>query len=350
VSITVQELASVIGAKLRGDGSHEVTGCAGLEEAGASDVSFLANARYARLLGATDAGAVIVSPKGVPEAHEGTLLLADDPYFAFREAMVALVGFEPDPPPGISDKAFVDPSATVGRDCCIQPCAFVAAGARIGDRCVVYPHCYIGANTLLGDDCRIHAHVTIYHGCVLGDRVTLHAGCVIGQDGFGYATHDGEHHKIPQAGNVVVEDDVEMGANCAIDRATVGSTSIGAGTKMSDLVAIGHGTKVGKHNLLVAQVGIAGSTQTGAYVVMAGQVGVAGHLRVGDFARISGKSGVTGDIPDGAASYGGMPAQPLRAEHRDTIQTRRLSGLVAKIEAMQERIELLEKRLAQGEG
>jgi len=347
MGMTVEELAGRIGAVVRGDGALIVERCAGLEEAGASDVSFLANRKYTKCLTTSGAGAVIVSEAEAELAPDRTLLIAEDPYYAFREAMVALHGFRRHPTPipgGDSDQRFIDPSASVGAGCTLYPMTYIAADAKVGSRCVIYPNCFIGPGAALGDDCILFPSVTVYDGCVLGDRVTLHAGCVIGQDGFGYATHDGRHDKIPQIGNVVLEDDVELGACCVVDRATVGSTRIGRGSKFSDLVAIGHGTVIGKHNLLVAQVGVAGSSQTGDYVVMGGQVGVAGHLKIGDMAQIAAKAGVKDDLPANG-QYGGQPAVPLGQAKRSWLAMGRLPEIVQEFRKLQKRVSKLEAQL-----
>lgn len=337
----ISELAERIGAEVRGDGADcDVVGCARLDQAGPREIAFLANPKYARQLESTDAAAVIVGPS--VEDNGRTLLVAEDPYYAFRNAAVALHGFRRHPRPaggGISEQASVDPSARIGEGTVVHPFAVVAADAEIGRDCVLYPHTYVGPGTRIGDECTLYPGVAIYEHCRLGDRVTLHANCVIGQDGFGYATHQGRHHKIPQMGNVVIEDDVEMGAGCAVDRATLGATVVGTGTKCSDLVAIGHGTKVGRHNLLVAQVGIAGSAETGDHVALGGQVGVAGHLRIGDRSRVAATSGVMDDVPDDSL-VGGIPAVPLTEAKRLHLYSRRLPELT-------DRIKKLERQLAQ---
>ena len=347
MDMRTEELARRIGAELRGDPGRVVTGCAGLQEAGASDVSFLANARYTPFLATTKAGAVILADRDARHAGDLTVLVAAEPYFAFRQAMVCFYGLAGKLPARISDQSVIDPSAAIGSDCRIEPFAYIGAKARIGRRCVIHPHCYIGSGCVVGDDCTLFPNVTIYQDCVLGDRVTLHAGCVIGQDGFGYAMHAGAHQKIPQAGNVVIADDVEMGANCAIDRATMGSTRIDAGTKLSNLVAIGHGTKVGKHNILVAQVGIAGSVQTGDYVVLGGQTGVAGHLRIGHQVQCAGKTAVIQDIPDGHRQYGGIPAVPLPVAKRNAMFTAQMPQFIQHVRRMDKRLAELERRLAE---
>jgi len=341
MGMTLEELAGRIGAKVQGESSRVVSRCAGLEEAGPEEVSFLANRKYAKLLAKTQAGAVVVSPKDAADAPAQTLLIAEDPYFAFREAVVALHGFRKHPAPGIDTHAFVDPTAEIAELCTVRPFVYIAPRAKIGKRCVIYPHCYIGKDAVIGDDCILYPNVTVYDQCVLGNRVTLHAGCVIGQDGLGYAMNKGAWHKIPQIGNVVLEDDVELGANCAIDRATVGSTRIGQGTKFSDLVAIGHGTKVGKHNMIVAQVGLAGSVETGSYVTMGGQVGVAGHLSIGDQVQIAAKAGVMTDLA-AKEQYGGEPAIPLSDAKRVVLASMRLPEMLAEFKKLQRRVEKLE--------
>lgn len=360
------ELAEKIGAELRGPGGVEVTGCGGLDDAGPSELSFLSNTRYGQALADTRAGAVILGERDASRAAPGKpVLIADDPYFAFRQAMVILHGFRRPPAVGISPEAFIHDTAVVGELCTVRPHAYIAPGAHLGDRVIVYPNCYIGKNAIVGNDCVLHPGVCVYDHCVLGDRVTLHANTVIGQDGLGYATHtstphrnpaqDGAinhldqqiiHHKIPQAGNVVVGDDVEMGANCSIDRATVGSTVIGEGSKLSNNVVIGHGVKLGRHNLLVAHVGIAGSTVTGDHVSMGGQVGVAGHLTIGSHVQIAADAKVMHDIPDRGGQWGGTPAMPFTEAKRMVLNQKRVPALATRIKQMEKRLAALEAELA----
>lgn len=340
MTLTLDELAKKIDATVRGNGSGSVTSCAALDKATQDQLSFLANHKYAAMLADTKAGAVVLGEKDAQLAPETlTVLVAKDPYFAFRQAVVELHGFRKHPgsDQGVSDRAIIHPTASVGSDCVIHPLAYVEAHATIGDRTVLYPHTYVGKGAVVGSDCQLFPNVTVYDDCVLGDRVTLHAGCVIGQDGFGYATHQGAHHKIPQIGHVVVEDDVEMGAGCTIDRATIGVTRIGKGTKFSDLVAIGHGATIGNHNLFVAQVGIAGSTETGDYVVMGGQVGVAGHLRIGHQVKLAAKAGVMTDIPD-KATYGGQPAMDMNQTKRSLLLMMKLPEIVADFRKLKRRV------------
>jgi UDP-3-O-[3-hydroxymyristoyl] glucosamine N-acyltransferase len=323
----LSELASKIGAEVIGDGNVDVSTCATLDQAAAGQVSFLANQKYAKQLETTNASAVVVGLNA--RSERVNLLKAKDPYYAFTLAMVLLHGHRKHPHAGVHPDARVDPTAT------------------IGENTVVYPGCFVGPRAQIGRDCILYANVVVYDDCVVGDRVTIHANTTIGQDGFGYATHkdpDGvvRHHKIPQIGNVVVEDDVEIGSNCAIERATLGSTVIGKGTKFCDLIAIGHGTKVGQHCLFVAQVGLAGSVTTGNYVTMGGQVGVAGHLKIGNAVTVAAQSGVMEDLED-QKIYLGAPAMP--ANH-----ARRVYTIFTQLPEMLERVKQLEQKVEELSG
>lgn len=340
MAMMLGDLAQRIGATLSDPSRSQasVSGCHTLEEAGPGDVSFLHNPRYAGALGRTKAAAVVA---GLDVSADGvTLLRAADPYFAFREAAVLLHGWREQPEPGVHPGAYIDASAVVADLCTIRPFAYIAPRARIGRRCILYPGVYVGKDAAIGDDCILHPNVTVYDGCVLGNRVTLHAGCVIGQDGFGYATHEGRHHKLPAPGNAVVEDDVEMGACCTVDRATLGSTVIGSGTKFSNGVTIGHGCRVGRHNLFVAGVGLAGSVTTGDHVVMGGQVGVAGHLKIGEGVQIAAKSGVMTDLEAGGR-YGGIPAVPLTEAKRNILAQQKIGELADRVRQLERRVRSL---------
>jgi UDP-3-O-[3-hydroxymyristoyl] glucosamine N-acyltransferase len=245
--------------------------------------------------------------------------------------MVAFYGFRQADFEGIDPRANVHATAELADDVRIAAFVTVSGGVKIGRGTAVYPGVYIGKDVQIGRDCILYPNVTLYDGCILHDRVTVHAASSIGQDGFGYSTHEGpdgvvRHEKIPQAGRVILEDDVEIGACCAIDRATMGATIVGAGTKFSNLIAIGHGTKLGRHCLLVAQAGIAGSTMVGKYCAFAGQAGVVGHIRIGDGARIGAKAGVTNDVPPGQEVLG-IPAIPLAEARRAMMSFSRLPQL-----------------------
>ncbi len=341
----VKELAAKLEATVDGDGDLELTGCGSLDSAGPGDLSFMTNHKYISQLLHTRAGAVVISPDDVKHNGNGrTLIISADPYYCFRQAMVLLIGFHRHPEPGISEQANIAESVQIGSACYIGPYVCIEEGVRIGDHCVIYPHCYIGRQAEIGNDCILYPNVSIYHACILRDRITLHSSCVIGEDGFGYATQNGVHHKIPPSGNVVIENDVEMGANCSVDRATLGSTQIGEGTKFSNGVTIGHGSQVGRHNLFVAQVGLAGSVQTGDYVAIGGQVGIAGHLKIGDQAQIAATSAVMHDIPP-KSTFGGSPAVPLQEAFRAHVYSQKLPEMAATIKRLQKRINELEKKL-----
>ncbi len=317
---TLQELAIEIGAQLEGDGSVTVTSVSTLEDARPGQLSFLSNPKYEKQLATTKASGVIV---GLNVKAPGlTLLRAKDPYLAHQKAVVALHGYRKHPFAGVHPQAHVDPSAEIGEGTVIYPGVFVGPGVRIGRDCIVYPN------------------VVVYDRCVLGDRVILHAGAVIGADGYGYATNAGVHHKIPQIGNVVLEDDVEVGANSTIDRAALGSTLIGKGTKVDNQVALGHNVKTGPGCLIVAQAGVAGSTTLGHHVVLGGQVGVAGHLDIGDMVMAGAQSGVINSIEAGQMVLG-APSMPIRTARRVYNIFRDLPDLLSRVKQLEKEIEKL---------
>jgi UDP-3-O-[3-hydroxymyristoyl] glucosamine N-acyltransferase len=258
--------------------------------------------------------------------------------------MVAFYGFRQPHFSGIDPRSAVDPSAKLAPDVRVAPFATIGPGAELGAGTVIYSGVHIGPRCRLGAGCTLYPNVTLYDGTILHDRVTIHAGTSIGHDGFGYATHAGRHEKIPQVGWVELEDDVEIGANCAIDRATMGATVVGAGTKFSNLVAIGHGTRLGKHCLLVAQTGIAGSVVVGNYCVFAGQAGIVGHIKIGDGARVAAKTGVTNDLAPGEEVFG-VPAMPLRLARRTYTILPRLPQMRAALRTLIREVRQLQRRV-----
>ena len=337
VEKTVRELAEHVGGTVSGDGALMISGAATLSEAGAGDVSFLANPKYEKDMAESGASVVVVGEDCAVDGR--TVIRAKDPYYSFMQIVVLLHGHREHRPIGVSERASVDATAKIGENVDIHDFVCVQEGAEIGDGTRIYPHCTVGPGTTIGKDCTLYPNVTIYDGCRIGDRVAIHSGTVIGQDGFGYATHDGEHHKIPQIGAVVVEDDCEIGANCAIERGTLGDTIIGAGTKFADLVAIGHNTRLGEHCLLVSQVGISGSVEVGNYCVFGGQAGVVGHIRMGDGARVAAKSGVTHDVGEGEA-VAGSPAMPF-------MKAKRSLSLVKDLPEFRKKLRELDRTLRQ---
>jgi UDP-3-O-[3-hydroxymyristoyl] glucosamine N-acyltransferase len=338
-------LAERIGARLIGNGATEVATCAPIDRAESDQVTFLANSKYNKYLATTRAAAVILHHQ-TPCPKHVTRLEADDPYFAFRNAMIELHGSRRHPVPigdtvhGISTLASVHPDATVGDGTVVHPHAVVERGASVGRGCVLYPGAYVGPDAVIGDECCLFPNAVVYDRCVVGSRVTLHANTVVGHDGFGYATHQGTHHKIPQAGTVIIEDDVEIGAGCAIERAAIGETRVGKGTKLADLISIGHGTTIGSNCLLVSLVGVSGSVEIGDYVVLGGQVGVTGHLRIGDQVQAAGKAAITDDVPPGM-KVGGVPAIELDQAKRNALVGTDLYGLARRVRQLERELEKL---------
>jgi UDP-3-O-[3-hydroxymyristoyl] glucosamine N-acyltransferase len=299
---TLGELAQYVGGRVRGDANVKIHSAATLGRAGEGDISFLSNEKYEKQLMTTKASAVIVGSDTV--ATSVPLLVADDPYYAFMQIMVLLHGHRKHKKVGISSRAIISDSAKIGAGCHIHDFVTIADGAKVGDGCIIYPCSYIGENVQLGNDCLIYPNVVIYEGCRIGNRVIVNSNATIGEDGFGFATHAGVHYKIPQIGCVVIEDDVEIGASCGIERGTLNDTIIGQGSKLGDLIAIGHGTKVGPHCLLVAQVGIAGSTTMGHHCIVGGQAGIVGHINIGNNVAIGAQAGVINSVPDGKIVLG----------------------------------------------
>jgi UDP-3-O-[3-hydroxymyristoyl] glucosamine N-acyltransferase len=336
----LSEIARAVGGELRGDGEVEIVDVAPIEDAPPGTLTFLADRRLAARLATTRAAAVLLPPDA-PEVALPSVRVGH-PYLAF---VAAVELFHP-PPPRPAPR--VDPSAVI------------AASARLGPGAVVGPHVVVGERTIIGRDATLHANVTIYpdvvigdgftahagavvrEGTRIGDRVVLHAGAVIGSDGFGYLPLAEGIRKIPQIGTVVLEDEVEVGANATVDRAALGATVIGRGTKIDNLVMVGHGCRIGPQCLLAAQVGLSGSTTLGARVLLGGQVGLAGHRTVGDRAQVAAQSGVAGDVPAGAI-WGGYPATDVRVWRRVTAALHRLPEALRRLRRVERALGLAEE-------
>ncbi len=347
MTLTVAELAARVGGEVDGDGGIRIDRVRGLEDAGPGDVSFYANRRYRAAFEATRAGAVIVEPGETAPAGK-TLLRVRNAYLAF--AKISTLFHPPrEAVPEIAPEAVVHPTARVHPSAQVMPLALVGPGAEVGARTVLFPGVVIGADSRVGDDCVLHANVVVRERCVVGNRCILQPGCVVGSDGFGFAFDpEGEegsgprHYKVPQAGNAVVEDDVELGANSCVDRGTLGSTVIRRGAKLDNLVQIGHNVEVGPLSILAGQVGIAGSTKLGMGVVCGGQVGIVGHLEIGDGVRFGAQSGVINDVPAGE-TWSGYPAGPHAPWLREMAAVHRLPDLVKQVRELERRLEQLEK-------
>jgi UDP-3-O-[3-hydroxymyristoyl] glucosamine N-acyltransferase len=339
--VTLTELAQRLGCRLEGDGEVEVVRVAGIEDAQPGDITFLANAKYASKLATTRASAVIADEtvNGAP----CPVLRTREPYLAFAEA-VALLTPRRRPASGISALAAVDPTAVVGPDVTVGPFTTIGPRARIGGGTAIESHVAVGEGAIIGADCLVQSHAAIRNDVVIGDRVVILDGAVIGSDGFGFARRsDGTHRKIPQVGRVVIEDDVEIGANSTVDRPAVGETRIAAGTKIDNLVQVAHGVKIGRNVLLAAQVGIAGSTILEDDVMMAGQSGATGHIRLGRGAIVGAKSAVTKDIEPGQ-HVAGVPAVDVAEWRESVVLIRKLPELRKLVAALESRLAELEKK------
>ena len=333
---TVSQLAALVGGEVfSGSGDAVIDGPAALDAARPGEISFFSHPRYASDLKATRATAVLV-PRDFAGETSAACIRVENPSGAFARITAEFLR-EPEPPAaGIHASALVHPGAQIAPDASIGENAVVGAGAVVGPRSAVMAGSYVGPNARIGADCLLHPHAVLRHDCVLGDRVILHPGAVVGSDGFGYDTRDGRHHKIVQSGIVVVEDDVEIGANTTIDRARFGRTVIGEGTKIDNLVMIAHNVVIGKHCIVCAQVGIAGSAQIGNYVILAGQAGIVGHIKIGDGTIIGAQTGVSNDVEPGARVVG-SPPRPVGQWKRSIVR-------VDKLGELYDRVKVLEKK------
>ncbi|HXW03993.1 MAG TPA: UDP-3-O-(3-hydroxymyristoyl)glucosamine N-acyltransferase [Vicinamibacterales bacterium] len=337
----LRELAGRLECRLEGDAEVEITGVAGIEAAGPGDLTFFANPKYAPALRGTRASAVILGESA--EAAPCAMLRARDAYLAFAEA-VALFADPWRPAPGVHPSAVLGDEVEIAPDASIGPFAAIGDRARIGAGTIVFPHATIGREAVLGHGCLVHARVSIRERVRIGDRVVVQDGAVIGSDGFGFARRpDGSHRKIPQIGTVVIEDDVEIGANATIDRPAVGETRIGAGSKIDNLVQIAHGVRLGRNVLLAAQVGIAGSTTLEDAVTLAGQVGVAGHLTIGRGVVATAQTGIPNSVEAGAF-ISGYPAIPNREWLKSAAVFRKLPEIRRALAEIERRLEELEGR------
>jgi len=331
---TLGELAALVGGSLDGDPNLEIYGIASLEEAQEGEISFLAEMKNISRIEKTLASAII-APCQLPPFPK-PVIRTPNPYLAFVKVQ-AFFSYKPYSPLGIDPQACICRGAEIGKDVSIYPYVYVGEESKIGDRVVLYPGVYIGPKAQIGEDSILYPNVVVMERCLIGRRVIIHAGTIIGSDGFGFVQEGNRHVKIPQVGIVQVDDDVEIGANCTIDRATLGKTWIKRGVKTDNLVHVAHNVVVGEDTLLVAQVGIAGSTKIGNRVALGGQVGVVGHINIGDDVKVGAQSGVAQDVPAGQI-VSGTPAIP----HRDWL---RAQAVFSKLPEMKRTISALEKRI-----
>ena len=345
MAASVRELAESVRGRVVGDPEASIHAARPVTEAGPGDLTFLADDRYLGMLAASTASAVLIgSDFTIPEEDQRlstmTFIVVDDPRAAFMAIHAALRGAGAARRFGIDPLAVVSPRAKVGHEVAIGPFATVGDDAVIGNGCTVGAGSHVGPRSRLGDKVTLHPNVTIYEDVAIGERCTVHAGSVIGADGFGYQMVDGRHVKVPQNGGVVIEADVEIGANSCVDRGTFGPTRIGAGTKIDNLVQVGHNASIGKHSILCAGVGIGGSVVSGDYVMMGGQSGVRDHMTIGDGAQLGAQSGVTRSLGAGVAVFG-TPAVPVRLQLQMHAASMRLPEMRRQLKALAEEVRRL---------
>ncbi|MBN1344391.1 MAG: UDP-3-O-(3-hydroxymyristoyl)glucosamine N-acyltransferase [Phycisphaerae bacterium] len=339
VKRTLAELAEIVGGEVRGDGGLAVTGVAAIDQAGPDDVTWVADPRYAEALAKSRAGAVVAANGFEPTPMPA--ILCEDPETAIALILECLAPPVWCPEPGIHPTAVVAGTAQLGQDVSIGPYAVVGERSVIGDRTSLHAHVVIGPDVTIGSDCAFWPHVVVRERSEIGSRVIVHPQVSIGCDGYGYRFAEGRHHRIPQTGNVRIEDDVEIGAGSCIDRAKVGTTVIGQGTKIDNLVQIAHNVEIGPHCLLVAQVGIAGTAKLGPYVVLGGKVGVRDHVSVGPGTKVAACSCIAQDVPAGV-SLAGIPARDGQLWLRQQVLLDRFPQLHAHIRRLEKRVASLE--------
>lgn len=331
------ELAGIVGGELEGPADTVISGVAGIKEAASGDITFLANPKYEEFIGVTQASAIIVPPD---VACGKPLIRIENPYLAFLKVLTlfaedVLLKY----PRGVHDSAIVDPTVSLGENIAIGPFCQLRKGVKLGQNSTILAGSFIGDNVTIGDDCIIYPNVTIREKTEIGNRVIVHSGAVIGADGFGFAKDGHSHQKIPQIGRVIIEDDVELGANTTVDRATTGITRVCRGSKIDNLVQIAHNVTIGANSIIAAQAGISGSTELGERVVLGGQAGLVGHIKIGDDTQVGAQAGVTKSIP-ARMRISGYPA-------RDHDKALKLSAYTAKLPELFKRIKELEARIAE---
>lgn len=332
---TLGELSELLGGELVGEPDIIINGIAGLEEAVPGQISFLANMKYKHKAEESQASAVLVARDS--EDLGKPVIKVDDPRDSYGR-LLRIFFPEKERKPGIHSTAIIGENVKIGAGVHIGAHVVVEDGAEIGNGCIIHPGVFIGEDVKIGQVTTIYPNAVLHHRTVVGQRVIIHAGAVLGSDGFGFSTTQGQHTKIPQVGHVVIEDDVEIGACVAIDRATTGITRIGRGTKMDNLIQIGHNVTVGENCLIVSQVGIAGSTEVGDRVILGGQAGIAGHITIGDDSVVMAKTGVIGNLPAGSQVFG-TPARPHKEKMRLEASLSRLPDLIKTVRQLEKKID-----------
>ena len=345
MEFTAATIAGFLKGEIEGNPEIKVNTVTKIEEGHAGALSFLANPKYEHYIYTTKSSVVLVNKSFVPSAKiDATLIRVENAYEAFA-SLLRLVDQARPRKTGIHPTAVIESSSKIGSDVYIGPYAYIGENSVIGDGCAVYPHVYLGDNTRLGKNCVLNPGVTVYHDCILGEDCIVHAGSVIGSDGFGFAPQsENEYMKIPQLGNVILEDHVEIGANVTIDRATMGSTIIGRGVKLDNLIQIGHNVEVGENTVMAAQTGISGSTKIGKNCMFGGQVGLAGHIKIANGTKVGAQAGILGEIKEENTVIIGSPAIDLKQFLRSSVIFKKLPEMKTKLDTLEKEVESLKKK------
>ena len=344
MDFSAKQIAELIQGRVEGDENTTINDFAKIEEGRPGCISFLSNHKYTHYIYDTKSSIVLVDESlKLERPVSATLIRVKSAYEAVAKLLQLYASMKPKKK-GIDSLAFIDPTATIGKDCYIGPFVAIGPGVVIGDGCVLHPHVTIGEKASVGNNTEIYSNAVVYHHCKVGNNCILHAGCVIGADGFGFAPSANGYDKIPQIGIVTIEDDVEIGANTCVDRSTMGSTFVRKGVKLDNLVQIAHNTDIGANTVMSAQVGVAGSTKVGEWCMFGGQVGLAGHIQIGNKVMLGAQSGVPGNIKDGEQLIG-TPPMPMKQYFRSQAVFRRLPEMYRQMDLMQKKIEELEAKL-----
>jgi UDP-3-O-[3-hydroxymyristoyl] glucosamine N-acyltransferase len=343
MEFTARQIAEVLNGAIEGNPGITVNKFSKIEEGKPGTLTFLANPKYEHYIYDTEAGIVLVNADFVPTAPVKATLIRVPNAYAALATLLEMTGQAKGKRTGIDPSAFISDSANIGAECYVGPFAYIGENVVIGDGCCIYPYTYVGDEVEIGSGSVLYPHATVYSGCRIGHNCILHAGCVIGSDGFGFAPDGETYKKIPQLGNVVIDDDVEIGANTTIDRAVIDSTHIRNGVKIDNLVQIGHNVEVGEHTVMAAQSGVAGSVKIGKHCRFGGQSGLAGHLHVGDGASIGAQTGIMSNVAENKTVFG-TPALPARSYMRSYAIFNKLPELYATIGRLEKEIELLKKQ------
>jgi UDP-3-O-[3-hydroxymyristoyl] glucosamine N-acyltransferase len=345
MEFTAATIAGFLKGEIEGDPEIKVNTVAKIEEGHSGALSFLANPKYEHYIYTTKSSVVLVNRSFVPSGRiEATLIKVENAYEAFA-SLLRMVDQARPRKTGIHSLAVIELSATVGKDVYIGPNAYIGENCTVSDGCSIYPQVYIGDNTIIGKECKIFSGVKIYHDCIVGEKCIIHAGTVIGSDGFGFAPQsENEYMKIPQLGNVVIEDHVEIGANVTIDRATMGSTILRKGVKLDNLIQIAHNVEIGENTVIAAQTGIAGSAKVGKNCMFGGQIGIAGHIKIANGTKIGAQTGVLGEIKEENTIILGTPAIEYKQFLKSSIIFKKLPELQKKVDTLEKEIESLKKK------